>query len=521
MTISITRRSLIAGAGAGAGLLAAPAIIRAQQVYRDYPFRLGIASGEPSADGFVIWTRLAPDPLDEHGGMPMQPVEVDWIVYDDPGRKTIVQQGKALARPELGHAVHVEISGLQPDRPYWYRFLAGRDKTVLGRTRTMPRAGASLDRIRFGVAGCQHYEDGLFTAYRHLAAEDVSFVWHYGDYIYEDRAQQVRMERDGSVRPHVRDHVGSDCYSLGDYRRRYAQYKGDPDLQMAHSMAPWFVTFDDHEVADNWTGQTTPKNPPPEVFALRRAAAFQAYYEHMPLRKASFPVGSAMQSYRRSRFGDLLDVHFLDTRQYRSPIACSPDDFVPYCAAASDPQASVLGTEQEKWLTGNLHDRKARWNLLAQQVMMMRLDRRPDDAPAPTFNFDSWAGYDVPRERMLGELAGLGNVVVMTGDEHQNFAGELRRKNGQGEAVAVELVATSISSGGSGGDKKAGADKVMADNPFLKFSNNQRGYMLCDLTPDLWQGRYRVVDQVHESGGSVSTRATANIERGKPAIDIG
>ncbi|WP_016745735.1 alkaline phosphatase D family protein, partial [Rhizorhabdus wittichii] len=188
------------------------------------------------------------DPVDEHGGMPMGPVDVDWFVYEDEGMKRVAQKGSATAWPELGHSVHVELAGLQPDRPYWYRFVLGRDKTQLGRTRTLPAPGAALDRLRFAAAGCQHYEDGLFTAYAHLAREDVAFIWHYGDYIYEDRARQVNYERDGRARVHVRDHVGTECYTIGDYRRRYAQYKMDPDLQAAPRVAPWFTTFDDHEV---------------------------------------------------------------------------------------------------------------------------------------------------------------------------------------------------------------------------------------------------------------------------------
>lgn len=516
MTI-ISRRDVLIGAGAS--LLAAPAILRAQQSFAQFPFRLGIASGDPSHDGFVIWTRLAPEPFDEHGGMPLAPVDVDWFVYDDPIKQGIVQKGTAQAWPELGHSIHVEVSGLQPDRPYWYRFIVGREKTVVGRTRTLPLPGAKLDKIRFGVAGCQHYEDGFYTAYKHLADEDVAFVWHYGDYIYEDRARQVNYERDGTPRTHVRDHVGTDCYSIGDYRRRYAQAKMDPDLQLAHINAPWFVTPDDHEVVDNWTGEVSPYQTDPQLFAFRRAAAYQAYYEHMPLRKSSLPKGTAMQIYRRATFGDLLDVHFLDTRQFRSPLACK-GGFDPYCDGIADPKTTVIGAAQEQWLNTALRQRAGRWNLLAQQVMVMPLDRRVADEPKLIRNTDSWGGYDAARERLLASLKGYGNVVVMTGDEHQNFAGELRRDSGKGEAVAVEFVATSVSSGGNGSDIRKGNDRIMANNPFLKFTNDQRGYMVCEVGRDTWQGQFRVVDQITAPGGTVSTRKTATVERGNPAITL-
>ncbi len=518
----ISRRNLLVSAGAGATLLGAPSIIRAQQLFSNFPFRLGIASGDPSSDGFVLWTRLAPDPFDEHGGMPTAPggIEVDWYVYDDPVRKTIVQQGKARGFVELGYAIHVEVSGLQPDRPYWYRFTLGREKTVMGRTRTLPLAGKPLDHIRFGVAGCQHYEQGLYTAYRHLADEDVAFVWHYGDYIYEDRARNVDYERSGEPRIHVRDHVGTDCITLGDYRRRYAQVKMDPDLQLAHVNAPFFMTLDDHEVNDNFTGNVSPAQSDPALFAIRRAAAFQAYYEHMPLRRSSLPTGNGMQLYRRALIGDLVDMHMLDTRQFRSPLACNKTEFTPYCGEIADPKATVMGSAQEQWLAASLREKTGRWNFIAQQVMMMPLDRRVGDEPAPLRNTDTWAGYDVARERLLASFKGLGNVVVMTGDEHQNFAGELRRDAGKGEAVAIELVATSISSGGNGSDKRAGTDMVMRNNPYLKFSNDQRGYMICDVKPDSWQGQFRVVDQVTSPGGTISTRATATIEHGTVAVSL-
>lgn len=512
---NISRRGLIGGMAAGA--LCVPAIGRAQMLFRDYPFRLGIAAGDPAPDGFVIWTRLAPDPLEPHGGMPLAPVEVEWQVASDEAMRDVVQKGTAVARPELAHAVHVELAGLQPGRPYWYRFSVGGERTMVGRARTAPAAGAPLAAARLGVAGCQHYEDGLYTAYRNLAAEEVDFVYHYGDYLYERRSSPVPIGWDGRPRPFVRAYIGGELYSLDDYRRRYAQTKMDADLQAAHASAAWFTTFDDHEVENNWVGTIDENGTPPEIFALRRAAAFQAYYEHMPLRRAAFPGPAGMRINRQATYGDLLTVNFLDTRQYRSDQPCD-DGFKPDCPGIVDPRATVLGDAQEKWLDANLRADKARWTLIAQQVMMMRLDRRTGDEPQPIRNIDSWAAYAAPRERMVDRLRGRNNVVVVTGDEHQNFAGELRRWDGGGDPVAVEFVSTSISSGGSGQDKRANADRIMARNPELKFSNDQRGYLVCDVAPDLWQTHFRVVDKVHEPGGQLSTRATLSVERGKAAI---
>ncbi|HYZ47607.1 MAG TPA: alkaline phosphatase D family protein [Sphingomonas sp.] len=513
----MTRRTALGRLALGAGVLAAPAILRAQQLFAAYPFRLGVAAGDPSSDGFVIWTRLAPDPLERHGGMPMAPVPVDWQVAADERFATVVAKGSATARPELGHSVHVEVAGLESDRPYWYRFSIGRERSVAGRARTLPAPGANIDRVRFAVAGCQNFEDGLFTAYRHLAAEDVAFVFHYGDYIYEGRSSPVPVGYDGRPRPFVRAHEGQLLFDLDDYRRRYAQYKMDPDLQAAHAAAAWFPTFDDHEVENNWTGEIDQENDPPEVFLLRRAAAFQAYYEHMPFRAASFPKPGGMQIYRRARIGSLLDLHLLDTRQFRTDQPCD-DGFKPHCPGWDDPKAQVIGTVQEKWLNASLRERRARWNAIAQQVMMMPLDRRTGEEPAPIRNMDSWGSYNGPRERMLAMLKNTGNTVVLTGDEHQNFAGELRTDNGAGDAVAVEFVGTSISSGGDGADVRAGAERIRSNNPFLKYSNDRRGYLTCDVTPGRWSTSFRTVDRVTTADAAIKTAATWSVEHGQPSL---
>lgn len=512
----ITRRAF--AGGLATGLLAAPTVLRGQTLFRDYPFTLGVASGDPAPDGFVLWTRLAPRPLEPQGGMPMAAVEVEWFVYADPALRTEVAKGKAIARPELAHSVHVEVTGLEPDRPYWYRFKVGRERSMNGRTRTAPAAGAPLDRLRFGVAGCQAYEDGYYTALRHLAAEELAFVYHYGDYIYEGRSNAVRLSREGWLIPQIREPGGGELYSTDDYRRRYAVYKMDQDLQAAHAAAPWFVSFDDHEVANDWTAAGTPWTTP-DAFAFRRMAAFQAWYEHMPVRRAALPRGPDVRMHRRARYGDLLDAFILDTRQFRSTQPCD-GGFGPECPGIYDPQAAVLGAEQEKWLAAGLREKPAHWSGILQQVMMMKLDRRIGKEAEPVRNLDSWAGYHTPRERMLALLRQRGDCVVLTGDEHQNFAGELRRDGGAGDIAAVEFVATSISSGGDGADKRVGADTIMAASRELRFSNDQRGYLICDLTPARWQTEFRVIDRVSERGGAISTRAALTVERGSGRLTL-
>lgn len=473
----------------------------ADPVFAIYPFQLGIASGDPAADGFVIWTRLAPEPFEIGHGMPGQAVEVEWEVSEDPRFRTTVAKGTVMALPELGHSVHVEVAGLKPARPYWYRFTCGRERSPTGRAATTPALGAALDHLRFAVAGCQSYEAGYYTAYRKIAEEDgLDFVFCYGDYIYEGRGNRLR-----GTSENIRQHFGQEIFTLEDYRRRYAQYKMDTDLQAAHAAAPWFVVWDDHETENNWAGDKDQNGTDPAIFNLRRQAAAQAYYENMPLRASAMPVGAAIQIYRRARYGALLDLNLLDTRQYRTDQPCG--DGMRMCADVNRPDAEMMGARQHAWLMDNLRGSDAQWKVLAQQVMVMDLDRDP--SPDYTANLDSWGGYRAPRERLLKGIQDrrVENVVVLTGDEHQNYAGELHIDGRRpGKPNATEFVGTSITSGGDGQDERRGAAEFMAANPTLKFNNTQRGYLLCDVTKGRWLTDFKVLDKVSEKNGTLTSR---------------
>jgi len=513
-----TRRRLLStgGAAAALGLAGAPAILHAQSWFMDNPFTLGVASGDPAPDGFVIWTKLAPEPFEPHGGMPLSRLPVSWEVASDDRFATIVAKGEAMAHPELGHSVHVEVSGLEADRPYWYRFKVGADRSLAGRARTLPRAGAAMSALKFGVCGCQHYESGLYTAYRHLAQEDLAFVFHYGDFIYEYR-YDYNYEK-GLPVPKVREHRMRALFSLDDYRAHYAQYLTDLDLQAARARHVFLSTFDDHEVENNWVQDIQQNNEvPPAIFALRRQAAMQAWYEYMPVRASMIPQGELIHANRRLTYGNLAAINLLDTRSFRSDQPCD-DGFKSACPGVSDPKASVLGAAQEAWLDANLGRKDASWNCIAQQIMVMPLDRRTRGEPEKTLNLDSWAGYDAPRNRLMARLANVPNAVVLTGDEHQNFAGLLYDKE---KPVAAECVITSITSGGDGQDVRNGSDKLLAGNPQLKFINDQRGYGICEVTPDAWQTHFMVVDKVSTPGGKLSKRATATIARGPTTLEIG
>lgn len=521
----LSRRALLRTFGASAALaLSIPVNIRqslAQPVFLTYPFQLGVAAGDPAPDGFVIWTRLAPMPLEPGYGMPAQPVEIEWQVAADAEFRNVVQKGSAVARPELGHSVHVEVAGLESGRTYFYRFVAGSERSLTGRARTLPAAGSMPSVVRFASAGCQAYEHGYFTAFRYMAEEDeLDFVFHYGDYIYEYGPRPFGLDRfHNKVMPVVRTVVGPEIFTLDDYRRRYALYKLDTDLQLAHAAAAFIPTWDDHEIDNNWAGEIDQDGTPPEIFNLRRVVAAQAFYENMPLRRSSWPLGPAIQLYRRFAYGGLLTVNAMDTRQYRSDQPCGDGVKAP-CPEINRPDATMLGKEQEQWLFDGLARSQTRWNAIAQQIVMMPFDFGREEGPI--INHDSWDGYRVARQRLLDHLHDrkIRNAVVLTGDTHQNHAGDLHRKPDDASTpiVAAEFVGTSISSGFDGGDARSTYPEVLRRCPHIKFLNDQRGYVVHAVRPDRWEAHFRVLDTVRTPDGKLSTRKTMVVDAGVPGV---
>lgn len=470
------------------------------------PFTLGVASGEPLPTSVVIWTRLALRPLE--GGRMAEPVSVQWQVATDETMRRVVQQGTAIAVAEWGHSVHVEVQGLEPAQTYWYQFRVGDTLSPIGRTRTAPQPGARLNRLRFAFASCQDYEAGYYAAYRDLAKADLDFVVHLGDYIYENAGKPGRP----------RSHQYPDCQTLEEYRDRYALYKSDPDLQAAHAAFPWIVTWDDHEVDNNYAGLMPEDNQPLSAFRQRRMAAYQAYYEHMPLRRSSLPQDIALQLFRRFRFGDLAELHVLDTRQYRTDQPCQ-DGFKPLCSEALAATATLLGEQQERWLYDGLSRSQTRWNIIAQQVMMARFNLNPRSS-RNLYNLDQWDGYPANRERLFQVLQRqkVANPIVITGDIHSSWVNDLHLdfQNPQSPIIGTEFVGTSISSGfGQAGI--IGVTAALSANPQTKFfDGTARGYVLCEVTPELWRTDFRAVADVADPNSPVSTLATFVVEHGKP-----
>ena len=512
----ISRRDFLKIAGALGASKSLPSRAQSDRAVRfdSYPFTLGVASGYPTSDGFVLWTRLAPRPLEPGGGLAPEPVPMRWEVAEDEGFTKGVVSRAEFPSHEWAHSVHAEVRGLAPDRWYFYRFLAGNAISPVGRTRTAPAPDALVSRLRFAFASCQHYEHGFFSAYRHMVADDLDLVVFLGDYIYESslRRNQARL--------HAR---GDEPVTFDEYRWRYAQYRSDQDLQSAHRALPWIVTWDDHEVDNDYANDRQEDGAPPGEFLLRRAAAYQAYYEHMPLPASMRPSGPAMQIHTALGWGSLANFYLLDGRQYRSPHACprkaggGNEVDVRECTVLRDPSRTMLGAAQEAWLEGRFAASRASWNIVAQAVLMAQRKSRLGDRQLVWT--DSWDGYPAARRRLLESVVArkLANPVVIGGDVHMFWVTDLKPDfdDARSAVVATEIVGTSITS--QNGRKQADVDALMGDNPHVRFGNpTKRGYVRIEATPQRMQVDLRAMRSVTQPRAAVDTLASFVVQDGVP-----
>lgn len=497
------------------------------------PFTLGVASGSPTQGGVVLWTRLHVAKSSLWGGsdaLGHASVPLRWELAHDEQFSRVLQSGQSMAAPELAHSVHVEVAGLDADCWYFYRFMVGDFVSAVGRTRTLPKPDAVVARLRLAYASCQKWEDGYFTAWRHMREENLDLVLFLGDYIYEYPALTGK----------VRVPTGGWVLSLDDYRQRYALYKGEADLQAMHAACPWLLTWDDHELQNDYAGvqagYSSALDPSvPENFLARRAAAYQAWYEHMPVRAsaltrslAGLASGAELRIYSRLPYGRLASLYLLDGRQYKDRQACTsgggrgsgkvkPET----CPQWNDPARSLLGQVQERWLYDEFAKATAQesgWNVLAQPTLFGQRDLKV--GPGQTLWNDGWDGYPAARTRLSDALRqhAVANPVILGGDVHENWVGHVKvdYADPRSASVGVEFCGTSISSHSGGNAKTA---KLLAENPHFIFADAQRkGYGVAEFTPKQLTTTLRVVDDVTRQDTKIETLARFTVQAGRPVV---
>lgn len=502
----------------------ATAMVNEDGEFESDPYTLGVASGDPLPNSVIIWTRLAPNPLDPSGAMPDENFTVEWTVATDENMNDVVTSGTATAEPDHAHTVHVDADGLEPNTEYYYQFECRSESSPVGRTKTAPAAGTSVEEFQFGFASCNRWVDGYYTAFRHMAEDELDLIIHLGDYIYEYGIDVSESPRDQSLPQEYK----KETTDLDTYRLRYGLYKSDPDMKAAHASAPWLVTRDDHEVDNNWAGDVPqdPDKQSTEEFIRRRAAAFKAYYEHMPFRMAQKPDDASQKLYRYYAFGDLVDFNVLDTRLYRSDQACGDVFDKVDCEERFEEDRTILGDSQEQWLLDNLESTETTWNVLANQLPFAKMDFKR--GPEEGYRTEQWDGY-VPEQRLVKKAfeEDANNPVVVTGDFHSNWANDIiSATEDSSEPVGAEFVGTSISSNGNGselddfnGDEEGTLGRhVIQENENVKYNCNLRGYTRCTLTQEKWVTEYQVLDYVDERGAPARTDATFEVTAGEPGL---
>ena len=495
----VTRRQFI-GTGsalAGSAALASPSVlVAAPASKREGPFRHGVASGDPLDDRVILWTRVTP--------AKSGPVAVRWTIASDDRLREVVNQGVVTALPDRDFTVKVDAEGLQPGRTYYYRFEADGERSVIGRTRTLPQH--TVARLRFAIASCSNYPFGFFNAYARIAErDDLDAVLHLGDYIYEYAPAEYG---DGSTLGRVHS-PAREIVSLADYRERHAQYKTDVDLQAAHQLHPWICVWDDHESTNN-SWRDGAQNHNPELgegdWEVRKAAAVRAYHEWLPIRER--PGAGGPQIWRSFRFGQLASLIMLDTRLHgRTEQVADRND----SAAMAAPGHTLLGPDQHAWLAEELRAsvrRGSAWHVLGQQLMFGQLIGED----GILLNTDQWDGYPASRQQVLDQLVAesINDTIILTGDIHSAWAMDVTpdpmgagydRPTGRG-SLAVELVTTSVTSPGPGGnapDLQAREREIVDLRPHIHYVNlREHGYLLLDLSSERALAEWWLVDSVTE-----------------------
>jgi len=483
----------------------------------DYPFKLGVASGDTKSDGVILWTRLAPKPLsDTHL---TEAIKVNWLIAEDPNLQSPVRIGETVAIAENAHSIHVEADGLEPDKLYYYQFEANGYRSQLGRTRTLPLPGVELEKFSIALSSCQEYSQGYFSAYRDLIAKNPDLVIHNGDYIYEAQS--------GSVRPSP---VLPEAQTLADYRALYAHYRQDSDLREAHARFPWFVIWDDHEIVNDWgPGHYLPSNwneqQSSSEYQNRRLAATRAFLEHMPLRASMINhKDQTPELYGRSVIGDLLEISRLDVRSYRDLPVCNTEQSLSFfnCEDVQLSERSMLGSAQEQWLYRSFGTSGCKWNCLAQTTIMAALDKTA--GAGVSYETDSWDNYPANRARILNHIKRrkIGNPISLGGNIHAFYAGVVspgQEQSNCGPPVLTELITTSITAGGGGIERLNDINNRREENPCIAFFENRfHGYTFLEFTRDRITASLRVVDDVAHKDGQFSTLATIMVDDGKIGV---
>jgi alkaline phosphatase D len=522
---SVDRRRFLAQLGAGAGTAiavglapitghAAGADGRRTRFARN-PFTLGVASGDPTERGIVLWTRLAPEPADPMA-LGADRIPVSWRVSGDASMRRTVASGRVRATPELAHSVHVEVDGLRAGADYFYQFSAGQEVSPIGHFRTAPRRHSTAAELKFAVATCQAWPSGFYTPYRDMITRDLDMVLHLGDYIYE-------YEIGDTARGEVPSGFAAETVDLNTYRLRHTLHKLDPDLQAAHAAFPFVIVWDDHEVQNDYSGVAPEYGLPSPEFAARRAAAYQAFYEHTPIRVSTLSkTWDELRIYRRLRWGRLAEITMLDDRQYRTDNPCGDGESLR-CDDAFSQDVTMLGRKQERWVERGFARSDARWNIVGQQLLLAELEHLPYEDER--YWNDAWDGYPGARQRLLQSAVGcqVDNPVFFTGDWHSTFVNDLKLdfKDQAAPAVATEFVTPAITTGGDGTPYGPYYSPMVPFNPHIRYyEGDRRGYMAATVTAEAMTVELRFVTSVEDPNGQAFTERSFVVEAGQPGAIV-